>query len=434
MHSLPCRTAIASALRGYSIAGILACCLGAASSVATAQWQTIPFPHTDIHGQEIHLTTISFSGADTGYIGGGANNSGVVVTTHDGGKNWSYIDVDPLIPAKILLQTNGIGYLCGRRTDIEAGFIGRILDGQEDSWEFWYTAPPIYVSDLATPTSNTIVAVGDSGHVIATNDAGKKWLSLSTGRSESVQRIVFPDPATGYALAGTPGAVVRPNLVMKCGAGGKEWSLAHEFPTTTVLNGIAFTNAETGVVAGKDETGPVILKTTNSGAEWKQVYHGKWGQLTNVQFVNLMEGYAVGTEGIILRTMDGGDSWTMEESGSTKDLYGISKAENTLWVVGATGTVLKRALPSAAPFAERVMPATIIAPHPVESVSKIQLGETLPQGSNLTLMDLLGRTVAQFPVDTEGNARIDRNGLSAGVYQFIVNAGETSKTGTIVVR
>lgn len=434
MHTLPCQTAITSALRGYSIAGILVCCLGAASSVATAQWQTISFPQTDIHGQEIHLTTISFSGADTGYIGGGANNSGVVVTTHDGGKNWSYIDVDPLVPAKILLQSNGMGYLCGRRNDIEAGFIGRILDGQEDNWEFWYTAPPIYVSDIATPTPNTIVAVGDSGHVIATTDAGKNWLLLSTRRSESVQRIVFPNPTTGYALAGVSGAVVRPNLVMKCGEGGTGWSLVHEFPTTTVLNGIAFIDTETGVVVGKDETGPMILKTTNSGTEWKQVYHGKWGQLTNVQFVNQMEGYAVGTEGIILRTMDGGDSWTMEESGSTKDLYGISKAGNTLWVVGATGTVLKRELPSAVPFADHVAPATLITPHPVESVSKIQLGETMPQGSKLMLMDLLGRTVAQFPVDTEGNARIDRKGLSAGIYQYIVSTGETSRTGTVMVQ
>lgn len=438
MHTLLSRTAIARAQRGCSIAGILACCLGAASSVATAQWQTIPFPQTDAHGQEIRLSTISFSGGSVGYAGGEANSSGVVATTHDGGATWSFIDVDPLVPTRIILQSEGMGYLCGRRTDIEAGFIGKILDGQEDNWEFWYTAPPVYVADIATPNANTIVAVGDSGHVIATTDGGKNWSLRSTNRSESLQHVVFPNSATGYALAGAPGAEVQPNLVMKCGEAGADWTLAYQFPATTVLGGIAFTSPEIGVVVGKDENGPVILKTANGGAEWKQVYHSKWGQLTNVQFVNQTEGYAVGTGGLILRTMDAGESWTVEESGSTKDLFGICKAGNSLWVVGTSGTVLKRALPSAAPLTEGgiglATRSALIAPHPVESVSRIQLGEAMPQGSELTLIDLLGRTVAQFPVDPEGNAMIDRSGLAAGLYQFVVGSGEQSRTGTVVVR
>lgn len=434
MHTLLSQTALASALRGSSIAGILACCVGAATSMATAQWQTIPFPQTDAHGQEIRLSTISFSGGNIGYAGGEANNTGVVAATHDGGATWDFIDVAPLVPARIILHSDGAGYFCGRRTDIEAGFIGKILDGQEDNWEFWYTAPPVYVADIATPNASTIIAVGDSGNVIASTDAGKNWELHSTNRSESLQHLVFPSPATGYALAGTPGATVRPNLVMKCGEGGADWALAHQFPAATVLNGIAFTSPETGVVVGKDETGAIILKTANGGAEWKKVYDAKWGELTNVQFVNQTEGYAVGIGGMILRTMDAGDSWTAEESGSTKDLYGVGKAGNTLWVVGASGTVLKRSLPSAAPLAESSTSSACIAPHPVESVSRVQLGETVPHGSELTLIDLLGRTVAQFPVAPEGNALIDRTGLPAGIYQFMVNTGSHSRTGTVVVR
>ncbi|KXK53829.1 MAG: hypothetical protein K1X90_07565 [Candidatus Kapabacteria bacterium] len=434
MHTLPCRTAIASALRGYSIAGILACCLGATANVATAQWQTIPFPQTDIHGQVLDLTTISLSTPDVLYIGGGAANNGVVVATHDGGKSWGYIDAGPLVPSRIILGQNGTGYLCGRRTDAEVGFIGKILDGEEDKWEFWYTAPPVYVADIATPAPNTIVAVGDSGYVIASSDAGKNWAILSTGRSESVQRIVFPDAATGYALAGTPGTVVQPNLVMKCGAGGTGWSLLHEFPETTVLHGLAFINPEIGVVVGKDATGAVILRTTNGGVNWEQVHHNKWGQLTDVLFVNQTEGYAVGTDGLIFRTVNAGATWTAEEAGSTNDLSAISSAGSTLWVVGENGTVLRRALPSAAPFADRTTPSLSIAPHPVESVSKIQLGVAMPEGAQLTLMDMLGRAVAQFPVDAEGNAFIDRSGLPAGVYQFVAGAGERSRTGTVVMR
>jgi photosystem II stability/assembly factor-like uncharacterized protein len=63
--------------------------------------------------------------------------------------------------------------------------------------------------------------------------------------------------------------------------------------------------------------------------------------LINVAFANEREGWAVGWEGTILRTQDGGQTWVEQESGTRENLYGISVKKNRVWVVGAKGLVLR---------------------------------------------------------------------------------------------
>ena len=51
---------------------------------------------------------------------------------------------------------------------------------------------------------------------------------------------------------------------------------------------------------------------------------------------------AVGAYGTILRTDDGGATWTTQSSGTTNDLYAVSFVDaNTGTAVGARGTILR---------------------------------------------------------------------------------------------
>ena len=51
---------------------------------------------------------------------------------------------------------------------------------------------------------------------------------------------------------------------------------------------------------------------------------------------------AVGGFGTILRTDDGGDTWTLQPSGTTEHLYGVSFVDaNTGTAVGGGGTILR---------------------------------------------------------------------------------------------
>ena len=56
--------------------------------------------------------------------------------------------------------------------------------------------------------------------------------------------------------------------------------------------------------------------------------------------------YAVGDEGTIIRSTDGGETWEQEHTDIDNNLYVITRAKegNSLWVVGQWGVILKRKL------------------------------------------------------------------------------------------
>jgi len=61
-----------------------------------------------------------------------------------------------------------------------------------------------------------------------------------------------------------------------------------------------------------------------------------------VSFVDANTGTAVGDFGTILRTTDGGATWTLQISGTTNNLWGVSLVDaNIGTVVGYYGTILR---------------------------------------------------------------------------------------------
>ena len=64
--------------------------------------------------------------------------------------------------------------------------------------------------------------------------------------------------------------------------------------------------------------------------------------LLSVSFIDANTGTAVGGYGTILRTTDGGESWTPQISGTTNTLWDVSLVgANIGTVVGANGTILR---------------------------------------------------------------------------------------------
>ena len=60
-----------------------------------------------------------------------------------------------------------------------------------------------------------------------------------------------------------------------------------------------------------------VVYSTDLGASWKQANVPVSSDLTAVFFVNDKEGWAVGHDGVILHTADGGEKWTLQLSGRT---------------------------------------------------------------------------------------------------------------------
>ncbi|MFN5994075.1 MAG: WD40/YVTN/BNR-like repeat-containing protein [Betaproteobacteria bacterium] len=126
------------------------------------------------------------------------------------------------------------------------------------------TMSRLLLTDVARE-GNRIVAVGDRGYIVYSDNDGQSW-----------QRAKTP---SGLAL----------------------------------LNSVCFSDANTVWAVGHDS---VILKSTDQGKEWTQVYSSAKDQrpLMDVLFVDANHGFAVGAYGAFLETVDAGKTWTLRKA------------------------------------------------------------------------------------------------------------------------
>jgi hypothetical protein len=113
--------------------------------------------------------------------------------------------------------------------------------------------------------------------------------------------------------------------------------------TANTLNGVFFTSSNVGIAVGDNGT---VLRTTDGGGTWTTQPSGSLAQLQAICFADNNTGFAVGgtssgTGGVILRTTDSGTSWTSQPYGSTTTIYGVSSASTTVGAVGANGLILR---------------------------------------------------------------------------------------------
>ena len=104
------------------------------------------------------------------------------------------------------------------------------------------------------------------------------------------------------------------------------------------LYGLYFVDPLTGWAVGDDGT---ILHTTDGGKSWNPQARKSGNHLQSVAFVDAKTGWAVGFNGTILHTTDGGQSWNPQASNSAGRLQSVAFVDaKTGWAVGGGGTIL----------------------------------------------------------------------------------------------
>jgi photosystem II stability/assembly factor-like uncharacterized protein len=90
---------------------------------------------------------------------------------------------------------------------------------------------------------------------------------------------------------------------------GATWRQARSVPTRVMLTAVFFADADHGWAVGHDET---ILKTEDGGETWMRVHHAPEAQqpLLDLWFANRVSGIAVGAYGAYYTTNDGGRTWS----------------------------------------------------------------------------------------------------------------------------
>ncbi len=155
-----------------------------------------------------------------------------------------------------------------------------------------------------------------------------------------------PDNArdnTGYAPHINPLRIQIFSINAYGGAGaGTGWAALYS-GTTETLRGVHFpADATTGYAVGGNGT---ILKTTDGGPNWSPLASGTTATLHALHFpTDAATGYAAGSNGTILRTDDGGATWTQDNSATLKTLRALHfpLSSEVGYAAGDAGTILKR--------------------------------------------------------------------------------------------
>ncbi|UCE18900.1 MAG: hypothetical protein JSV84_00670 [Gemmatimonadota bacterium] len=219
--------------------------------------------------------------------------------------------------------------------------------------------------------------VGDKGIVYHLTSAGYHWeAEKGLPVSENFNDVSFVSAADGWCV-GTNGSVYKrnqqgtwnqlnsPTALYLCGIStisgsnqnihllwisGFSRTILHSSNSGVVLNfqnstigsayrDITFIDQNRGWIVGNSG---VIIRTTNGGFSWsEQLSSGITVRLYGLYFANPDYGWAVGQSGTIIATTDGGSSWFSQSSPTTERLNAITGIDPLhLIAVGENGTVI----------------------------------------------------------------------------------------------
>jgi photosystem II stability/assembly factor-like uncharacterized protein len=183
--------------------------------------------------------------------------------------------------------------------------------------------------------------------------AQEGWFEQISGTNNDLNSVCFVNNDTGWAVGGH---YFGPGEILKTVDGGENWE-PQVNGSIHPLKSVCFIDENTGWVVGgsNSDDGGTILKTTNGGEDWIfQIDNDTSFTLNSVSFIDDSTGWASGhgTDlgwwdfyGIILKTTDGGQNWTIQLNAPQYWFYSIYFADqNTGWITWGgwyTGGILK---------------------------------------------------------------------------------------------
>lgn len=177
-----------------------------------------------------------------------------------------------------------------------------------------------------TAAGNRLVAVGQRGHIVFSDDGGKTWKQARVPVSTDLVAVTFPTEKQGWAVG-------HGGVVLHTADGGESWTKQLDGKQSAEI-AIRYLQAQ---VAANPAAEELVAR------EKRLVADGGTQPLMAVYFENASTGYVVGTFNRVFRTDDGGKSWTpwMDRIDNQNELhfYAIVGDAQGIYVAGEQGMV-----------------------------------------------------------------------------------------------
>lgn len=174
-----------------------------------------------------------------------------------------------------------------------------------------------------------IVAVGQRGHVLYSDDHGKTWKQADVPLSSDLVAVSFPGAATGWAVG-------HDGVVLQSTDSGATWSRQLDGHKA----GAAMVEHYNREAKGGDAAYAAALDEAKKFAA-----QGAENPFLDVWFDNEKSGIAVGAFGLAMRTTDGGATWEpllhAIDNPKALHLYAVRSAGADVYIAGEQGLLLK---------------------------------------------------------------------------------------------
>ncbi|MBA1274589.1 WD40/YVTN/BNR-like repeat-containing protein [Stutzerimonas azotifigens] len=169
-----------------------------------------------------------------------------------------------------------------------------------------------------TRVGQRLVAAGDRGHVLYSDDDGKSWQQAKVPTRQMLTALYFVDDKKGWAVG-------HDALILATEDGGQTWTRQYEEREREApLLDVWFENEQHGLAVGAYGA---LLETLDGGASWEDIsdrmdnedsYH--LNAITHIEGSGL---FVVGEMGSMFRSPDMGETWETVDSPYQGSFFGV---------------------------------------------------------------------------------------------------------------
>ncbi|MFW0756937.1 WD40/YVTN/BNR-like repeat-containing protein [Pseudomonas sp. H11T01] len=188
------------------------------------------------------------------------------------------------------------------------------------------------------PAGARLVAVGDRGHILYSDDQGKTWTQAKVPTRQLLTAVFFVDDQHGWAVG-------HDAQILASEDGGATWTKQFEdLKREAPLLDVWFKDASNGFAVGAYGA---LLETTDGGKHWENAsdrldnedqYH-----LNAIAAVKDSGLFIVGEQGSMFRSADWGQTWERLEGPYQGSLFGVigTRQPGTLLAYGLRGNLFR---------------------------------------------------------------------------------------------
>lgn len=284
------------------------------------------------------LQTIYFIDRNNGFVGG---SNGALLSTADGGKTWSHrVNITKDNIKEISFSDARHGWMLCERNFYASGQISpSYLFETSDAGQTWREAnfPPgsERITHLFSAPAGTRYAIGESGAFYHRQTEPDGWKKRDLPVRFLLLDGEFFNDLRGLIVGGG-------GLVLYTENKGLDWNRAVlSDGGKTKLNAFFFSDQNNGWAVGEEGK---IYGTKNGGKFWQLQNAPTTANLKDVFFASRRDGMAVGDRGTILRTSTGGETWEREATLFKHQLNRVSLVGDRWLAVGFGGTILTKTI------------------------------------------------------------------------------------------